>query len=131
MFLSSSEDAIATMEFIDVLLALLKGFLAVWDTLTWPVYQMLYQPGEIAKKRDMQRARAIRKSADEIVFDNESGRGAETRIEAPEEGDAGMLTAAQWMTTVDTRTGDFLRSRFALEAARGAAAPDVEAEAAE
>ena len=57
--------------------------------------------------------------ADEIVFDNEADRGAETRIEAPQEGDAGMLTAAQWMTTVDTRTGDFLKSRFALEASRG------------
>jgi len=69
--------------------------------------------------------------ADEIVFDNESGRGAETQIEAPREGDAGMLTAEQWMTTVDTRTGDFLKSRFALEAARGEAAPEAEAEAAE
>ena len=48
--------------------------------------------------------------ADEIVFDNEANRGAETRIEASQEGDAGMLTAAQWMTTVDTRTGDFLRA---------------------
>ena len=30
---------------------------------------------------------------------------------------AAMQTAEQWMRTVDTRTSDFLRIRFALEAA--------------
>jgi Ca-activated chloride channel family protein len=61
---------------------------------------------------------------DDLAFDNEENRGSETQIEVPEEGGAGMLTAEQWMNTVDTRTGDFLRSRFALEAARGPAAAD-------
>jgi Ca-activated chloride channel family protein len=57
--------------------------------------------------------------ADDVVIDNESGRGAETEMEAPEEGgDGGLLTTDQWMSTVDTRTGDFLRQRFAIEAAR-------------
>lgn len=56
--------------------------------------------------------------ADDVVFDNEANRGAETQIEVQPEVGAPMLTAEQWMTTVDTRTGDFLRSRFALEAAK-------------
>ena len=59
--------------------------------------------------------------ADEVVFDNEANRGAETRIEAPQEGGAGLMTAEQWMNTVDTSTGDFLRQRFAIEAARAGA----------
>jgi len=54
--------------------------------------------------------------ADEVVFDNESGRGTETQI--TESDGAGLLTTEQWMNTVDTRTGDFLRQRFAIEAAR-------------
>lgn len=58
--------------------------------------------------------------ADDVVFDNESGRGAETTTDRkPREG-GGLLTAEQWMNTVDTRTGDFLRMRFQLEAARAA-----------
>jgi len=69
--------------------------------------------------------------ADEVVFDNEANRGAETQLDVQEDGGAPMLTAEQWMTTVDTRTGDFLRSRFALEAARGPAADAPAAEAAE
>jgi Ca-activated chloride channel family protein len=28
------------------------------------------------------------------------------------------MTTQQWMNTVDTRTGDFLRQRFAIEAAK-------------
>ncbi|MDA5558445.1 VWA domain-containing protein [Shimia sp. MMG029] len=55
--------------------------------------------------------------ADDTVFDNESGQGAETQIEASEEEAAGgHLSAEQWMRTVDTRTEDFLRQRFRLEA---------------
>ncbi len=54
--------------------------------------------------------------ADEVVFDNEENQGAETAI--GEEGDSsGLLTAQQWMNLVDTRTSDFLRQRFAIEAA--------------
>lgn len=57
--------------------------------------------------------------ADDVVFDNAAERGAETDMDAqPDEGSA-LLTADQWMNTVDTRTGDFLRQRFALEAASG------------
>jgi Ca-activated chloride channel family protein len=69
--------------------------------------------------------------ADEVVFDNEANRGAETQIEVEEDGGPGMLTADQWMNTVDTRTGDFLRSRFALERARGpdpAEGPEADAD---
>lgn len=53
--------------------------------------------------------------ADDTVFDNESERGAETQIEASEPDELGMLSAEQWMNTVDTRTGDFLRQRFLIE----------------
>ena len=54
--------------------------------------------------------------ADEVVFDNEENQGAESEI--GEEGDSsGLLTAQQWMNLVDTRTSDFLRQRFAIEAA--------------
>lgn len=55
--------------------------------------------------------------ADDVVFDNESGRGADTQIE-PGEDSSGLLSEDQWMNTVDTRTGDFLRQRFAIEASR-------------
>ncbi len=54
--------------------------------------------------------------ADDVVFDNESGGGTETTITG--EGQIKMETAEQWMRTVDTRTADFLRIRFAIEAAR-------------
>lgn len=57
--------------------------------------------------------------ADDTVFDNESGQGAETQIDAAEEQAAAHLSTEQWMNTVDTRTSDFLRQRFQLEAARG------------
>lgn len=56
--------------------------------------------------------------ADDVVFDNESGRGAETQIEAPQEDTPAHLSTEQWMRTVDTRTEDFLRQRFRLEAAQ-------------
>ncbi len=58
---------------------------------------------------------------DDVVFDNEDDRGAETPMDVSQEDGAGLLTAEQWMNTVDTRTGDFLRQRFAIEAARGRA----------
>lgn len=54
--------------------------------------------------------------ADDIVFDNEDARGADTMI-ADDDDSIGLLTADQWMNTVDTDTGDFLRQRFAVEAA--------------
>lgn len=52
--------------------------------------------------------------ADDVVFDNEAARGAETQIEAPKE-DAAPLTADQWIQSIDTDMGDFLRSRFLLD----------------
>ena len=59
--------------------------------------------------------------ADDVVLDNEADRGADTEMEVPAATDAGLLTAGEWMRTVDTRTGDFLRQRFAIEATRGEA----------
>ncbi|WP_134679026.1 VWA domain-containing protein [Paracoccus ravus] len=55
--------------------------------------------------------------ADDVVFDNEDARGADTQIQGGDDA-AELLTADQWMNTVDTNTGDFLRQRFAIEAAR-------------
>lgn len=54
--------------------------------------------------------------ADEIVFDNESGRGTETEITEEQAGGSEFLSAEQWMNSVNTQTGDFLRQRFLLEA---------------
>jgi len=56
--------------------------------------------------------------ADEVVFDNESQRGADTQMDAPQGEGVALLTTEQWMNTVDTRTSDFLRQRFRLEAAQ-------------
>lgn len=59
--------------------------------------------------------------ADDVVFDNEAGAGAETQLEVEQAGDGeGVLSAEQWMNAVDTRTEDFLRIRFALETAQRA-----------
>ena len=54
--------------------------------------------------------------ADDVVFDNEAGRGEDSEQHVPT-GETTPESAEQWMRTVDTRTGDFLKSRFALEAA--------------
>lgn len=56
--------------------------------------------------------------ADDEVFDNEANRGAETDIESQPTGGEGILTTEQWMNTVDTRTSDFLRLRFRIEATK-------------
>ncbi|MEY8120640.1 VWA domain-containing protein [Falsihalocynthiibacter sp. BN13B15] len=56
--------------------------------------------------------------ADETIFDNESGLGAETQIERGEEA-AASLTDEQWMRSVDTDVSDFLRTRFMLETSEG------------
>ncbi|MFG6158637.1 VWA domain-containing protein [Halomonas sp. 1390] len=52
--------------------------------------------------------------ADEVVFDNEADRGERTE-QVAEDGD-GLVSAEQWMSTLDTRTEDYLRQRFAVEA---------------
>jgi Ca-activated chloride channel family protein len=54
--------------------------------------------------------------ADEVVFDKEAKGGTDTVITGATK--MKMESAAQWMRTVDTRTADFLRIRFALEAAK-------------
>ena len=56
--------------------------------------------------------------ADEVVFDNEADRGADSSIVVPKEG-AAPLTGDQWMSAIDTDMGDFLRSRFLLEHSEG------------
>ncbi|MEM9632570.1 MAG: VWA domain-containing protein [Pseudomonadota bacterium] len=53
--------------------------------------------------------------ADDVVFDNEGNRGTESK-QQQQSGEALPESAEQWMRTVDTRTGDFLKTRFALEA---------------
>lgn len=55
--------------------------------------------------------------ADEVVFDNKDAKGVDTQTRGDEQGTQ-MLTADQWMNTVDTDTGDFLRQKFAIEAAQ-------------
>ncbi|WP_420411565.1 VWA domain-containing protein [Roseibium sp.] len=57
--------------------------------------------------------------ADDVVYDNEAGRGTDSQQPPQSTSETVPETAEQWMRTVDTSTGDFLRSRFALEAARG------------
>lgn len=52
--------------------------------------------------------------ADDVVFDNESGLGAETQIERTDEAPV-VFTTEQWMQSVDTDVSDFLHSRFRLE----------------
>lgn len=52
--------------------------------------------------------------ADDMVFDNKDARGQETATRGNEGQE--MLSADQWMNTVDTGTSDFLRQRFAVEA---------------
>lgn len=51
--------------------------------------------------------------ADDTVYDNEAARGAETAADPAPDG-AAPLTEAQWLQSIDTRMGDFLRSRFLL-----------------
>jgi Ca-activated chloride channel family protein len=54
--------------------------------------------------------------ADDTVYDNESKRGAETEVSRESAVEA--LSAEKWMRAVDTRTADFLRTRFLLESTR-------------
>ena len=54
--------------------------------------------------------------ADDVVYDNERGRGQEITVDR--ESTLEAASAEKWMRSVDTETADFLRSRFQLEAAR-------------
>ncbi len=53
--------------------------------------------------------------ADDYKFDNTSGEGKEIIITG--QGKLKLESAEQWMRMVDTRPADFLRTKFALEAA--------------
>jgi Ca-activated chloride channel family protein len=55
--------------------------------------------------------------ADEVRYDNTANRGDDTEVPQDDHAPT-LLTADQWMNTVDTDTGDFLRQRFAIEAAK-------------
>ena len=63
--------------------------------------------------------------ADEYKFDKSADSGTEMRIDQATVTTA--LSAEKWMRTVDTETGDFLRSRFALEVAAREAPPSESA----
>jgi Ca-activated chloride channel family protein len=54
--------------------------------------------------------------ADDVVFDNTRERGRD--IEITKESTLEAESAEKWMRSVDTKTADFLRSRFLLEASR-------------
>ncbi len=54
--------------------------------------------------------------ADDVVFDNESGRGTQTEV--TEDTRVEAQSAEKWMRSVDTDTRDFLRTRFLLESQR-------------
>ncbi|MDV7144965.1 VWA domain-containing protein [Tropicimonas sp. TH_r6] len=55
--------------------------------------------------------------ADDVVFDNEAERGAETQTDySQEEAGKEFQSSEQWMRSVDTEMGDFLRTRFLFEA---------------
>ncbi|MEV8465634.1 VWA domain-containing protein [Fluviibacterium sp. DFM31] len=58
--------------------------------------------------------------ADDVVFDNEANRGADTQTDFTEEDAAPEFqTTEQWMRSVDTDMGDFLRTRFLQENSAG------------
>ncbi|OUS35665.1 hypothetical protein A9Q94_12280 [Rhodobacterales bacterium 56_14_T64] len=52
--------------------------------------------------------------ADDVVFDNDAQRGTKTTVQAQDQ-DAAPQTAEQWMSSIDTDMGDFLRFRFRLD----------------
>lgn len=87
-------------------------------------------PGHVAAARNVEITEAIlayveaareasdvgegSEGADELRFDKEAAGGVDTVLTGNER--AKLETAEQWMRTVDTRTNDFLRIRFAIEA---------------
>jgi len=52
--------------------------------------------------------------ADDVVFDNDAQRGTKSTVQAQDH-DAAPQTAEQWMSSIDTDMGDFLRFRFRLD----------------
>ena len=71
----------------------------------------------IERVREQSDTKEGSEGADEVVFDKESKGGTEMQVTG--ETKKKIQTAEQWMRTVDTRTADFLRIRFSLEAAKG------------
>lgn len=59
--------------------------------------------------------------ADDVTFDNEDDRGK--AIEITRDSTIEKQSAEKWMRTVDTRTADFLRTRFRIELLRRERAP--------
>ena len=59
--------------------------------------------------------------ADDVTFDNEDDRGK--AIEITRDSTIEKQSAEKWMRTVDTRTADFLRTRFRIELLRREQAP--------
>ena len=60
----------ATTTTSDVILMLIKTFLLIWDILTWPIYQIIYQPWDKRKKMTRIFSKPIRQSDSEIVFES-------------------------------------------------------------
>jgi Ca-activated chloride channel family protein len=60
-------------------------------------------------------------SADDVAFDNEEKRGK--AIEITRDSTIERQSAEKWMRTVDTRTADFLRTRFQIEMLRRESTP--------
>ena len=54
--------------------------------------------------------------ADDYKYDSTKKSGIDTLVDRETALEA--MSAEKWMRTVDTATGDFLRTRFALESAR-------------
>lgn len=53
----------------DLLLALVKAVVLVWDLLTWPLYQALQRPWEKRKGFSTVKAKVVRSSAEEVVYE--------------------------------------------------------------
>jgi len=54
----------------DIVLAIISAIVFVWDFLTWPIYQAIYQPWEKRKAlKNPKRARTVRSTDDELVFE--------------------------------------------------------------
>ncbi|WP_372570724.1 VWA domain-containing protein [Ruegeria jejuensis] len=56
--------------------------------------------------------------ADDMTFDNEAQRGTVTQVDAPMDEET-ALSPDQWIDSIDTEMGDFLRSRFLYDNAEG------------
>ncbi len=53
----------------DIALAVITTVVFIWDLLTWPLYQLLQRPWEKRQAMNRCRARVVRRSDDEIVYE--------------------------------------------------------------